>query len=63
MDPSKRQDSLNNLLQAFGIAPEIVQEGAPGPLRHHSLSSSRPQNGSRRLGNFSRTLQLADALF
>jgi hypothetical protein len=29
MDPSKRQDSLNNLLQAFGIAPEIVQEGAP----------------------------------
>jgi hypothetical protein len=29
MDPSKRQDSLTNLLQAFGITAEIVVEGAP----------------------------------
>ena len=42
MDPSKRRDSLNNLLQAFGIAAEIVLEGAPqaGPSSFAIVESS-----------------------
>lgn len=31
MEPSKRQMSLNNLLQAFGITAEIVGEEVPKP--------------------------------